>query len=193
MKLFFLLTAAAALLPAQGRFVEGNPTSTVRVIIYEDLQCPDCATFRAMLDDTLLPRFASTVAFEHRDFPLAKHAWARKAAIAARYFESASPAVALEFRRATLAHLREIPKDKFEDHLRSFAQTHGFDPEKAIAALAEPSFAADVEKDYQDGVARGVAHTPTIFVNGEPFIERFPVEDVIKTIERELASTEKLK
>ena len=193
MKTFFLLTAAAAILGAQPRFVEGNPTSSVRVVIYEDLQCPDCATFRAMLDDTLLPRFASTVAFEHRDFPLAKHAWARKAAIAAKYFESASPAVALEFRRLTLTHLREIPKDKFEDHLRTFARAHGVDPDRAVAALADPGFTAGVERDYQDGVARGVAHTPTIFVNGEPFIEHFPVEDVVKTIERELASTEKLK
>ncbi len=193
MKTFVLLAAAAAMLQAQGRFIEGNPTSTVRVIIYEDLQCPDCATFRAMLDDTLLPRFASTVAFEHRDFPLAKHAWARKAAIAAKYFESVSPAVALEFRRVTLAHLREIPKDQFEQHLRTFAKAHGVDPDHAVAALADPGFAAEVEKDYQDGVARGVAHTPTIFVNGEPFIENFPVEDVIKSIEHELASSEKLK
>jgi hypothetical protein len=30
--------------------VEGNAASRVRVIIYEDLQCPDCATFRKALD-----------------------------------------------------------------------------------------------------------------------------------------------
>ena len=69
---------------AADRLIEGDPKSSVRVIIYEDLQCPDCADFRRMLDTQLLPRFAAKVAFEHRDFPLAKHAWARKAAIAAR-------------------------------------------------------------------------------------------------------------
>jgi len=191
MKTMLMLSAAAMTLAAQDRFIEGNPASAVRVLIYEDLQCPDCATFRAMMDQTLLPRFASTVAFEHRDFPLDKHSWARKAAIASRYFESISPQLALDYRQSMFAHLREIPKDKFEENLQAFATAHNLAPEKALAALGDAALAAAVEKDYQEGVARGVAHTPTVFVNGEPFIEHFPVEDVVKTIERELASSTK--
>ena len=35
---------------AAERFVEGIDHSPVRVLIYEDLQCPDCADFRRMLD-----------------------------------------------------------------------------------------------------------------------------------------------
>ena len=71
---------------ASERLVEGKAGSDVRVLIYEDLQCSDCAAFRKMLDENLLPRYAGSVAFEHRDFPLAKHAWARKAAVASRHF-----------------------------------------------------------------------------------------------------------
>lgn len=197
MKSAILLAVAAIMLPAQNsathRFVEGDPSSTVRVVIYEDLECPDCANFREALDNTLLPRFAGAVAFEHRDFPLAKHPWARKAAIASRYFESVSPTLALEFRRTTMTHLQEIPRDNFESHLRSFAKSHGADPEKAVASLNDPLLAEAVEQDYQEGVARGVAHTPTVLVNGEPFIEQFPIEDVIRAIERELATGKNLK
>lgn len=188
MKTLFVLAAAATTAAAQARFVEGNPASPVRVIIYEDLECPDCAAFRVMMDETLLPKFQSSVAFEHRDFPLNKHAWARKAAIASRYFEIVSPSLALEFRRTTMAHLTEIPKDKFEEHLQAFCVAHGVDPAKAVAALTDPALGAAVEKDYEEGVARGVAHTPTIFVDGEPFIEHFPVEDVVQAIERELGA-----
>ena len=36
--------------------VEGDAESTVRVVIFEDLQGADCAKFQAMLDVTLLPR-----------------------------------------------------------------------------------------------------------------------------------------
>src|ERR1700691_1544683 len=104
MRTIGLLLAAAAMLSAQIRLVEGNPRSSVRVIIYEDLQCPDCADFRVMLDQELLTRFRSQVAFEHRDFPLAKHAWARKAAIASRFLEGISQAAALEFRTAVMAN-----------------------------------------------------------------------------------------
>jgi hypothetical protein len=39
-----LLLVAPALLAAQG-LVEGNSKSEVRVVIFEDLQCSDCAAF----------------------------------------------------------------------------------------------------------------------------------------------------
>jgi len=176
---------------AQEPLIEGNPASPVRVIVYEDLQCPDCANFRVDMDKELLPRFAKTVAFEHRDFPLAKHAWARKAAIAARFFGSVSPEVAIEFRKTTMAKLREINPETFNEHVSDFAKTHKVDPTKAILALDDPALAAAVEKDYQEGVARGIAKTPTVLVDGEPFIERFPIADVIKSIEAALAAYKK--
>lgn len=189
--LFFMILTLAVALPrasAQAPVIEGNPASPVRVVIYEDLQCPDCAVFRDMLDKTLLPQFGSKVAFEHRDFPLAKHAWARKEAIAARFFASISPGVAVEFRRAMMSHISEIKAGGFNDHLAAFARAHGIEPEKALAALDDNKLAAAVEADFEEGVARGIAHTPTVLVNGEPFVESFPVEDVAKSIERALAA-----
>lgn len=187
--IFMTSLAILAAIPsfAQKPLIEGDPLSTVRVIVYEDLQCPDCAVFREMMDRTLLPQFRATVAFEHRDFPLAKHSWARKASVAARYFATVSPETAIDFRRTTLAHLGEIKAGTFNDHLAAFARAHNLDPEKALAALNDAQLAAAVEADFQEGVARGIAHTPTVIVNGEPFIESFPVEDVAKSISRALA------
>lgn len=187
----FWLAAAVALtssFAAERHLSEGAAQSPVHVIIYEDLQCPDCADFRKMLDETLLPRFGSTVRFEHRDFPLAKHAWARKAAIAALFFEETKPGLGLAYRKYSLANLRDIHPEDFNDHLAKFAQGHGVDSAKAIASLNDQRLAALVEQDYQDGVARGIAHTPTVLVNGRPFVETFPVEDVAKAIEAELAA-----
>jgi protein-disulfide isomerase len=187
--LFTMFLALAAMIPASGQTIpiEGNAASPVRVVIYEDLQCPDCAVFREMLDKTLLPQFGSKVAFEHRDFPLAKHAFARKEAIAARYFAQVSPEISVEFRRTMFAHIAEVKAGQFTQLLTAFARDHGVDPEKALAALVDAKLAAAVQSDFEDGVARGIAHTPTVFVNGEPFIESFPVEDVAKSIERALA------
>jgi protein-disulfide isomerase len=179
---------AMPVFPATQHLIEGLVQSPVRVIVYEDLQCPDCADFRVMLDEKLLPRYASTVRFEHRDFPLAKHAWARKAAIAARFFEEAQPGLGLAYRKYAMAHLREITADNFNDRLSQFAKDHAVDPAKAVAALSDARLAALVEEDYQDGVARGIAHTPTVLVNGRPFVETFPVEDVAKAIDAELAA-----
>jgi protein-disulfide isomerase len=180
------MTATLAL-SAEARLVEGKPDSPVRVLIYEDLQCPDCAAFRAMLDEKLLPKYAAKVAFEHRDFPLAKHAWARKAAIAARYFEGIDPELGLKYRRETMASIKQTTAENFAARLAEFAKANGADPGKAAAALEDPALAAAVEKDFQDGVARGVAHTPTAFVNGAPFVETFTVEEISKAIDAALA------
>ncbi|MEO8098086.1 MAG: thioredoxin domain-containing protein [Acidobacteriota bacterium] len=191
--LTFMMSLSAQKLPPSSlqALVEGNASSTVRVLIYEDLQCPDCADFRKMMDQDLIPRFKSTVAFEHRDFPLAKHAWARSAAVASRYFESIAPALAVEFRKATMAAQEKITAENFQDHLTAFATANKGDPRKAVAALTDALLQDRVEADYQEGVARGVARTPTVLVNGDPFIETFPVADIIRSIERELAAAKK--
>ncbi|MGE5567738.1 MAG: DsbA family protein [Rhodospirillales bacterium] len=176
------LTAALAF-AAQKPLVEGNSSSQVRVVIYEDLQCPDCANFRRMLDEKLLPKYAATVAFEHRDFPLAKHSWARKAAIASRFFQEIDTALALKFRRYVLSNLKAIQPGDFNEKLAAFAKENGCDPAKAVAALDNPDYAAAVEADFQDGIARGVSRTPTAFVNGAPFVETFTFEEISKAID----------
>ncbi len=180
---------AGSCLMAQSHLIEGAQQSPVRVLIYEDLQCPDCAVLRTMLDQQLLPKYGSSVRFEHRDFPLAKHAWARKAAIAARFFEEAKPGLGLEYRKYCLAHLREIKPEAFNDNLGQFAKDHGVDAAKAVASLTDARLAGLVESDYQDGVSRGIAHTPTLLVNGKPFVETFTFEEVARAIDAELAAS----
>ena len=173
----------------QKPIVEGRADSAVRAVIYEDLQCPDCADFRRMLDDKLLPRYAGKVAFVHRDFPLAKHAWARRAAIAARFFADRKPELALEYRRYAMANQGATNDANFNTRLAEFAKAHDIDPDAAIAALSNGRYAELVEQDYQDGVSRGVVHTPTVFVNGKPFVETFTFEEISKGIDEALAQT----
>ena len=178
---------AAMALFAQQIPVEGLADSAVRAVIYEDLQCPDCADFRRMLDEKILPRYGAKVAFVHRDFPLAKHVWARRAAIAARFFTDRNPELGLAYRRYTMAHQPETNDRNFNARLAEFAKGHGIDPDAAIAALANAHYAELVEKDYQDGVSRGVVHTPTVFVNGRAFVESFTFEEISKGIDEALA------
>jgi len=183
--LLAVLTAAA--LSGQQSSIEGLPESKVRVIIYEDLQCPDCATFRRMLDDKILPRYGDKIAFVHRDFPLAKHAWARKAAIASRYFGEVRPELGLEYRRHIMSTIKETTPENFNDKLAEFARKNGADAAAAQAALNDARLAGLVERDFQDGVARGVAKTPTVFVSGKPYIETFSFEDLSHALDEALA------
>jgi len=176
-----------------GPLVEGNGASSVRVIAYEDLQCSDCATYRRMLDETLLPSYRDSVAFEHREYPLPKHAWARTAAIAACYFDELKPEIGVAFRRYCFAKQHEIQPHEFENRVREFAESHGIDPAGATAALDDATLSRAVDEQYQEGAARGVTRTPTVFVNDRQFIETFAFEDLSKAIDAALAADEKPK
>jgi protein-disulfide isomerase len=187
MKPALALLLSAVGLCAQKPIVEGRADSPVRAVIYEDLQCPDCAAFERMMDEKLLRQYGGKVAFVHRDFPLAKHAWARRAAIAARFFTDLKPELGLEYRRYTMAGQEATNEATFNMRLAAFAKVHDIEPDAAIAALSNARYAELVERDYQDGVSRGVVHTPTVFVNGKPFVETFTFEEISKAIDQALA------
>lgn len=186
----FLYALLGAAMPASAEsLIEGKADSPVRVLIYEDLQCSDCAAFRKMLDEVLLPKYGAKVAFEHRDFPLPKHSWARLGAIASRHFESASPAVAISWRREVMRDQAKVTADSFPTYLQAFARKQGLDPAKAVAALTDPKLSELVASDYEEGVARGIARTPTALVNGTPFIETFTAEQISAGIDKALAES----
>lgn len=171
---------------ADGMFVEGDATALVRVISYEDLQCGDCADYSRMRDEQLLPRFGQSVAFEHRDFPLAKHAWAKTAAVAARYFLQVKPELGAAFRRYCFQHYDAIVAPSFAQHVRDFAMTNGVDADRAVNALSDAALAVKVEADHREGIARGVVLTPTVFVRNKAFIETFSFEEISRAIESAL-------
>lgn len=175
-------------LAAAKRHVEGNPAGKVRVIAYEDLACGDCADFRKMLDEKLLPKYGATVGFEHRDFPLEKHVWARKAAIAARFVEdTAGGEKGMQFRRDILASIKQVNTTGPDPWIAEWGAKNGVDPAKLASAQQDKKYADLVEKDFQDGVARGVSKTPTVFVEGVPFVETFSFEQLSKAVDEALA------
>ena len=158
----------------------------VAVAVYEDLQCSDCAAFSTMLDEVLLPRYGARIAIEHHDFPLPKHTWARQAAVAARFFAQVKPEFGVDYRREVMARMSTISTANFDEHLARFAASRNVDAASAVAALQDASLAALVENDYQSGVARGVVRTPTVFVDGKPFIEKFTAEEISAAIDHAL-------
>jgi protein-disulfide isomerase len=181
------MNAAALAVLLWGQFIEGNPRAKLRVVIYEDLQCPDCAELRQTLDNYLLPRYGAQVAFEHKDFPLPKHSWARKAAVAARHFERVRPGAGVEFRRFMLSRIKDTPLERLEERVREFARQNDLDPADAVAALRSTELDELVEEDYQEGIARGVKKTPTVYVNDVVFIEKVRRGELGTAIEKALA------
>jgi protein-disulfide isomerase len=167
--------------------VEGNPASPVRVLIYEDLQCGDCARFRAMLDQKILPKYGSKVAFIHRDFPLGKHDWARDAAVAARWVYEQDKTDGIEFRREILSEQDHITTHNLNAWLAGFALRNQLDDKAIVDALGDPRLNALVDQDRQAAVARGITNTPTVYVGGVSLVETIVYEDLARALDQALA------
>jgi protein-disulfide isomerase len=179
-----VFTAQAAV--ARREIVEGNPSSPVRVMIYEDLQCSDCAAFRLMLDQKLLPKYGTRVAFVHRDFPLGKHDWARSAAIAARWVYEQDPELGITIRRELLSEQNNITIQRLKPWLVEFASRNDLDPKGILASLDDSRLGALIDQERQAAVARGLTNPPTVFVGGISFVETILYEDLARAIDAAL-------
>jgi protein-disulfide isomerase len=145
--------------------------SDVALVVFEDLQCPDCR--RAA---PLVAQAGQTykIPVVRHDFPLPMHNWSFDAAVLARYFDTHSKTVGNAFRDYVFEHQLEIVPNTLRGFAEKFAAEHKIelpfvvDPEGKLAAL--------VKADKTLGTNLGINHTPTIYVvsnkrTGKPFVE----------------------
>jgi protein-disulfide isomerase len=137
----------------------GVATAPVTVVEFTDFQCPSCAAMHPVLEE-VLKSYGNKVRLVVRDFPLAMHANARKAAEAA----NAAHAQGKFFEYAALLFKRQDALDV--PSLKKYASELGLDSARFDAALDGGTFAAEVRHDIADGEVYGIDSTPTIFVNG---------------------------
>jgi protein-disulfide isomerase len=182
-----LTLAGQSMFAAKHDVMEGNPESPVRLVIYEDLECGDCARFEAVLEQKILPKYGSKVLIVHRDFPLGKHDWARQAALAARWVWEQDSVRGIAIRRELLSEQDSITARNLNSWLYEFAVRNHMDVKGIIDSMADPRIAAMVDQDRQAAVARGVSKTPTAYVGGQAFVETIIYEDVARALDEALA------
>src|SRR2546428_13764393 len=108
--LAFVILLLAFLVSAQ----DVNPAlkppkgAQVAIVVFEDLQCPDCARAAPLLEEAARTYKIPVV---RHDFPLPKHNWSYEAAILARYFDTQSKKLGNDFRDKVFEHQSEITPD----------------------------------------------------------------------------------
>jgi protein-disulfide isomerase len=137
----------------------GPANAPVTIVVFTDFQCPTCARVHPVLDG-VASEFGDKVRLVVRDFPLAMHKDARKAAEAA----NAAHAQGKFFDYIALLYKNQDKEDVAS--LKGYAAALGLDRARFDAELDGGKYAAEVEKDVQDGISYGIQGTPTIFVNG---------------------------
>ena len=159
----------------------GDPSAAVTIVEFTDFQCPSCAAMQPILDE-VQKIYGNKVKLVVRDFPLAKHANASKAAEAA----NAANAQGKFFEYVGLLFKRQNALDVAS--LKKYASELGLDRARFDAALDGGKFAAEVKHDMDDGDIYGVDSTPAIFVNGMALTE-MSLEALRALIDKGLAAT----
>jgi len=188
-----LALAAAALwvagctrqLPPSHDPVAGNAGSAVRVIVYQDLQCPSCAQWHTAFMAHTIPAYSGQVGFEFRDYPLPQHPWAFDAAVLARYFDTRDAATGLAFRDFCFTHRNAIIPSNLVDQAAAFGQDHGVTRADLDGALKRDDLRRMVEADQARADQDHVEHTPTVFLGG---VEAQSPDELAAMIDQALAA-----
>jgi protein-disulfide isomerase len=145
--------------------------SKVALLVFEDLQCPDCARAAPLLHEAAKKYNIPLVQY---DFPLPMHNWSFEAAVNARWFDTKSKVLGDEYRLFIFKNQPQITPQ----NLRGITERFAADNKVAFPFVVDPSgeFAAKVKADYAVGQRVGIEHTPTIYVvsdttRGTPFVE----------------------
>lgn len=186
------LSAAMLLLGSASAW--GGDTSMLRppkgakvaIIVFEDLECPDCARAAPLLHDAAKQYNIPLIQY---DFPLPQHPWAFEAAVNARYFDTKSAKLGDDYRVFIYKNQQQVTKQ----NLRGISEQFATDHKVTLPFVVDPSgeLAAKVKADYQLGQRLPVDHTPTIYivsdtVRGAPFVEVVKRDELYQMIEQEL-------
>jgi protein-disulfide isomerase len=175
----FWLVALTALLVSGSALAWGGDTSMLRppkgskvaIIVFEDLECPDCARAAPLLHDAAK---AYKIPLVQHDFPLRQHPWSFEAAVNARYFDTKSAKLGDDYRLYIFQNQPYITKENLRGYTERFAEQN----KVVLPFVVDPSgeLAAKVNADSQLGQRIPLDHTPTIYIvsdttRGASFVE----------------------
>jgi len=131
----------------------------VAIVVFEDLQCPQCRRMAPILEQASK---TYKIPLVRHDFPLPLHNWSYDAAVMARYFDETSKTLGNEFRDYIFANQLEINPQNLRAYFEKFANEH----KVGVPFVIDPQgkLAAEVNADRDIGKAIKLEHTPTVFV-----------------------------
>ena len=187
--LTLLAVAALLALPrvsfaADASSLKPPPGAKVAIVMFEDLECPDCARAYPVVWEAAN---AHKIPVVLHDFPLPKHNWSFKAAVFARFFDTKSQKLGNDYRGFIYQNQNQIADEAgLQFYTKKFADENRVP--LPFAVDPDGSLTAKVRADYDLGQKIGLEHTPTIFVIGQgsastPFVEVVDRDQLSQIIE----------
>ncbi|MFY9662309.1 MAG: thioredoxin domain-containing protein [Terriglobales bacterium] len=177
-----------------GRPARGNKDAKVKVVSYDDFECPFCSRMHQELFPGLLKEYGDRVVFIYKDYPIEEiHPWAMHAAIDANCLSAQNNDAYWDYADYLHANQRAVGSERGRDgqnaeldKLASLqAEKHNLDVPKLQACLKAQDEQA-VRASMREGETVGVEATPVIFVNGQKLDGAVPAEDVRLALDQAL-------
>lgn len=177
-----------------GRPTRGAKGAKVRVINFDDFECPFCSRMHETLFPQLLKEYGDRVTFIYKDYPLVEiHPWATHAAVDANCLAAQSPDAYWDFADYIHANQREVSNEKtpgarfvaIDKMTMLQGQKHNVDSEKLQACIKAQDEGA-VKASMKEAEGIGVSATPTMFINGQKIDGAVPIGEVRAALDRAL-------
>jgi protein-disulfide isomerase len=194
---FDIKTNPALAINVDNRPVRGNPAAKVRIINFDDLECPCCAMLNSETLPETLEHYKDLINIVYEDFPIEGHPWAMRAAVDANCLGSLKGSAYWTYVDYVHNHQQEV-SSIHSDLSRSFqkldiiATTIGGESKvnaPELTACLKAQDESGIESSLKLGRSLGLDSTPQMFVNGErlPAGAR-PTSELWPAIDRALKS-----
>ena len=157
----------------------GNPKAAVKIIEVGCFSCPYTKSAES-LRLQILGKYSGNASFIFKDMPLPSHNLSRTLAEAAKCANEQG--AYWEYHDKIF----EQQENMTEQKTREIAEEIGMNTSQFNSCMDSRKYAAEVEQDYQDGIAAGIFATPTYFVNGKPVIGLRAFADLEKIVVGEI-------
>jgi protein-disulfide isomerase len=149
----------------------GDPNAPVKVDVWEDLQCPACQRYSENVEPLLIENYVKTgkVYYTFHHFPfLDNYSSTNESDQAASASLCAGDQGQFwQYKEVVFANWNGENQGAYNDqNLTAFAEALGLNMDNFTACFQSNKYKAEVDQSYNDGVAQGIASTPTTFVNG---------------------------
>src|SRR5271157_5605508 len=177
-----------------GRPTRGNKDAKVRVVNYDDFECPFCSRMHETLFPGLFKEYGDRVLFIYKDYPLEEiHPWAVHAAVNANCLGAQDSDAYWDYADYLHGNQRAIGGQRGRDGQNAEldklatwqAQKHSLDMAKLQACVKAQDDKA-VRASIREGETLGVEATPMMFVNGQKLDGAVPADLVRLALDQAL-------
>ncbi len=150
----------------------GNPNAKIKILVFEDFQCPICKDYSTSVEPQL--NASTYISSGQVYYVFMQWPFIDNSSLTKESHQAANASMcALEqghfwdYHDILFANQGAENQGSFNDaRLKAFAQSLGLNVSQFNSCFSADKYSNEINSDYQQGISMGVTGTPSVFVNG---------------------------